>query len=270
MITSLNNGKIKYIKELMKKPATREKEGCFVAEGVKMFLEAPIDEIRGVFLNEHLYERLEGRDSLPKKYDDCRKKLKEVAFEVVTDRVYESMTGTVTPQGIMTVISNKKYSLEQILKSGENSLYVILENLQDPGNLGTILRTAEAAGVNGIILSDTCVDFYNPKVIRSTMGSIFRVPFLYVKDLKAAIEKMKESGIQVLAATLSGKSKAYDAYEYTGPTAFLIGNEGNGLLEETIRQATAEVYIPMLGKVESLNASVAASILMFEAARQRR
>lgn len=272
MITSLNNGKIKYIKELMKKPASREKEGCFVAEGVKMFLEAPVDEIRGVYLNEHLYERLESKEVLPKKYENCKQKLCEISYEVVSDRVYESMTGTVTPQGIMTVVSGKKYSLEQILKpkEGKIPLYVILENLQDPGNLGTILRSSEAAGVDGILLSDTCVDFYNPKVIRSTMGAIFRVPFLYLKDLEKAIEAMKEKGIQVLAATLSADSKAYDQYKYDVPTAFLIGNEGNGLQRETIKAASAEIYIPMLGEVESLNASVAASVLMFEAARQRR
>ena len=146
---------------------------------------------------------------------------------------------------------------------------VIIEDLQDPGNLGTIFRTGEGAGVSGIIMSRGTVDIYNPKTIRSTMGSIYRVPFLYTDDLTAAAALLRERGVGVYAAHLGG-SRMYDACDYKAGTAFLIGNEGNGLREETARCADCLIRIPMEGKLESLNASVAASLLLYEAYRQRR
>lgn len=148
-------------------------------------------------------------------------------------------------------------------------MLLVLDNLQDPGNLGTIFRTAEAAGVTGIILSKDSVDIYNPKVIRSTMGAIFRMPFVYVEKLTDTIEELKAHQIQVYAAHLDGKN-AYDEECYLNGTAYLIGNEGNGLRQEVADCADTWIRIPMLGQAESLNAAVAASILMFEAARQRR
>ena len=148
-------------------------------------------------------------------------------------------------------------------------MLLVLDNLQDPGNLGTIFRTAEAAGVTGIILSKDSVDIYNPKVIRSTMGAIFRMPFVYVEKLTDTIEELKAHQIQVYAAHLEGKN-AYDEENYLNGTAYLIGNEGNGLRQEVADCADTWIRIPMLGQAESLNAAVAASILMFEAARQRR
>ena len=146
---------------------------------------------------------------------------------------------------------------------------MILENLQDPGNLGTILRAGEGAGITGVIMSRDTVDIYNPKVVRSTMGSAFRVPFLYTDDLPGTVRELKAGGIRLFAAHLEGRNN-YEEEDYTGNTGFLIGNEGNGLTEELSAPADAWVKIPMAGKVESLNAAVAASILMFETARQRR
>ena len=146
---------------------------------------------------------------------------------------------------------------------------MILDNLQDPGNLGTIFRTAEAAGVTGIIMSRDCVDIYNPKTIRSTMGALYRMPFLYVDDLKETIHTLKEQNIKSYAAHLDGKN-TYDKEDYRQGTAFLIGNEGNGLREEIAQCADTWIRIPMCGQVESLNAAVAATVLMFEVSRQRR
>ena len=145
----------------------------------------------------------------------------------------------------------------------------MLDNLQDPGNLGTIFRTAEAAGVTGIVLSRDCVDIYNPKVIRSTMGAVYRMPFVYVEDLLEALNVMKKKGIKTYAAHLKGKN-SYDKEDYKEACAFLIGNEGNGLREEVSNMADTWIRIPMEGQAESLNAAVAAAVLMFEAARQRR
>ena len=148
-------------------------------------------------------------------------------------------------------------------------MLLVLENLQDPGNLGTMMRTAEGAGVTGVLLSRGCVDIYNPKTIRSTMGSIYRVPFLYTDDLLGDMDRLHEKGIVTYAAHLKGKG-FYDEESYKGPTAFLIGNEGNGLTDELSEKAKQYIKIPMEGQLESLNAAVAAAILMYEASRQRR
>ena len=164
-----------------------------------------------------------------------------------------------------------KYSLEEVIagKEGRASLLMVLDNLQDPGNLGTILRAGEAAGVTGVVMSSDCVDIYNPKVIRSTMGSIYRMPFIYVEDLPTVVKMLGEKEIHTYAAHLKGK-RSYEEEDFTKGTAFLIGNEGNGLQDEVADAAEIYVKIPMCGEVESLNAAIAASVLMFEAARQRR
>ena len=146
---------------------------------------------------------------------------------------------------------------------------MVLENIQDPGNLGTILRTAEGAGVNGILMSRDTVDIFNPKTIRSTMGSVYRVPFLYVEDICETVRELKNKGISAYAAHLKGIG-SYDEQDYTKGTAFLIGNEGNGLTDELADLADTYIRIPMYGKVESLNAAIASAVLMYEAQRQRR
>ena len=146
---------------------------------------------------------------------------------------------------------------------------MILENIQDPGNLGTIIRAGEGAGITGVVMSSDTADIYNPKVIRSTMGSVLRVPFVYASDLKEACEQMKKAGISLYAAHLKGMHN-YDQEDYTKDTGFLIGNEAKGLTDEMAAVADTYIKIPMAGQVESLNAAVASSVLMFEAARQRR
>ena len=269
MITSPGNEQVKYVRELASKAKFRKKEGCYVAEGIKMFLEAPEAELKRVYVSEHLHTLLKGGADLTKNYKDCLEKLNRVGYEIVSDPAFERMAETVTPQGIISILSVKNYSVEEMLQA-DKRLFVILENLQDPGNLGTILRTAEAAGVSGILLSSDCVDIYNPKVIRSTMGAVYRVPFVYTNDLSGTIGQFKEQGITVYAATLSERAKAYDNNDYRTDTAFVIGNEGNGLTKETISVASEEICIPMEGQGESLNASMAAGILMYEANRQRR
>ena len=146
---------------------------------------------------------------------------------------------------------------------------MFLETIQDPGNLGTILRAGEGAGITGIVMDSGTVDIYSPKVIRSTMGSVFRVPFYRTDDLPAVLAEAGKAGIRLAAAHLQG-SVEYDTEDYTGPVGFLIGNEAAGLSRRAAAMADVRVRIPMLGRVESLNAAVAASVLMYEAARQRR
>ena len=198
MISSAQNTQVKNIIKLNQKAKVRREQGLFIAEGRKMFLEAPDDWIEKIY-------------------------------------VAESM----------------------------------LEDLQDPGNAGTIIRTGEGAGVSGVFLTKTCVDITNPKVIRATMGSVYRIPFFYVEDVVSLKQKLQGRGIRFFAAHLQGKN-AYDRESYKDGTAFLIGNEGKGLTDQAADAADCLIRIPMCGQVESLNAAMAAGILMYEAARQRR
>ena len=150
-----------------------------------------------------------------------------------------------------------------------NPLFVVLENLQDPGNLGTIIRTGEGAGITGVIMTEQTVDLFNPKTIRSTMGSIYRVPYVYTEDILKTLQVLHNKGVKTYAAHLQGESY-YDSFSFRDPTAFLIGNEGNGLTKETADAALSYLKIPMEGQVESLNASIATALLMYEAYRQRK
>lgn len=257
MITSTSNAQVKNLVQLMKKSKLRTEQGVYVVEGIKMFQEAPREEIVKVYLSEELYEK-----------GTLSESLSGLSFEVLKKDVFAHAAETKTPQGVLCIMRQKTYTLEELTK-GEQPLLLVLENLQDPGNLGTMMRTAEGAGVTGVILSRGCVDIYNPKTIRSTMGSVYRVPFLYTDDLSETMDQLHEKGITTYAAHLKGKDY-YDGASYREPTAFLIGNEGNGLSDEISAKAKQYLKIPMEGKLESLNAAVAAAILMYEAFRQRR
>lgn len=257
MITSLNNEQVKNIIQLNQKTKARKKQGLFVAEGRKMFKEAPRDWISRVYVTESLTGD-----------EELMAKVRELPYEIVADAVFRQMSDTLTPQGILTVLKTPSYTLEDIFRK-EHPFVMVLEDLQDPGNAGTIFRTGEGAGVDGILLTKTCVDVTNPKVIRSTMGSVYRMPFLYVEDVVSLKESFHEKNIRTYAAHLKGKN-FYDGEDYRGGTAFFIGNEGNGLSEQAASAADCLIKIPMCGKVESLNAAMAAGILMYEAAHQRR
>ena len=259
MITSASNGRIKYIDNLMNKAKFRRSEGKFVAEGIKMFMEAPKGDVLEVYIKEGAYDSFD---------TETKKKLERIGYEVLSEPVFKKVTDTVTPQGILSVIKIRESSIEDVL-SDENPIIAVLENIQDPGNIGTIIRTAEGAGVNGLLLSRDCVDIYNPKVIRSTMGSIFRMKFAYV-DIDSVFDSFKSKKIETYALALDKNAKAYDKYDYKKPVAFFVGNEGNGLKESTVKKCDNTAFIPMCGEVESLNASVAASLMMYEIFRQRR
>lgn len=259
MITSTSNARVKELVQLQKKSKVRNEQGVFLVEGVKMYQEIPQEQLVKVYVSETFADKQ--KEEINRLKD--RRKL-----EYLSDHVFQYVSDTKTPQGILCVVRQSTYCLEDILEA-EDAHLLVLDNLQDPGNLGTILRTAEGAGVTGIIISKESVDIYNPKVIRSTMGSIYRVPFVYVEDLKEAIAKVKAHGIFTYAAHLDGKN-SYDKEDYTKKTAFLIGNEGNGLRKDIADLADTWIRIPMQGQVESLNAAIATSVLMFETARQRR
>ena len=257
MITSVSNAKIKNVMQLNQKAKARREQGLFVAEGRKMFLEAPENWVFQVFVSETFSQD-----------GELMAQVEKYPYEIVKDSVFRQMCDTKTPQGILTVLKLPSWSEEEVL-AGENPLVMVLEDLQDPGNAGTIIRTGEGAGVSGVFLTKTCVDITNPKVIRATMGSVYRIPFLYVEDVVSLKQQLQDRGIRFFAAHLQGKN-SYDREDYRGGTAFLIGNEGKGLTEQAAEAADCLIRIPMCGQVESLNAAMAAGILMYEASRQRR
>ena len=263
MITSYSNKSVREVIQLNQKAKVRNKQDLFVAEGVKMFAEAPCDRIHRVYIAQR------AEQDLCIAYGN---KLDKLSVEVVADDVFDKMSDTKTPQGILCLVRQFHYGIEEMFSARndkKHSLYIVLEDLQDPGNLGTVFRTGEGVGVNGIIMSSRTVDIYNPKTIRSTMGSVYRVPFLYTDDLCGTIRALQKHDIRVYAAHLEGAGY-YDGHDYCRGTAFLVGNEGNGLKQETADCADELIRIPMEGKVESLNAAVASSILLYEAYRQRR
>ncbi|MBE5884655.1 MAG: RNA methyltransferase [Lachnospiraceae bacterium] len=264
MITSSANARVKQIIQWQSKAKERRKAKVFLAEGIKMFEEAPEERILEVYLSQEMEAKIKGTFN---EGHEIKEKLKRTGYEVVASELFVKMSDTQTPQGILTVLKQPEYELEEML-SCENPLLVVLENLQDPGNLGTILRTGEGAGITGVIMSNNTVDIFNPKTIRATMGSIYRVPFLYVEDLKATLQKLQEHGIHTYAAHLEGE-QYYDGVSFCEPTAFIIGNEGNGLTRDIADKADSYLKIPMEGQVESLNAAVATALLMYEAHRQR-
>lgn len=222
-----------------------------------MFREAPRDKIREIYLTEELMEK--------EKLEECFSW--GIPCELVSEEVFSKMSDTKTPQGVLCVMDRPKYDLDTALAQ-ENSLWVILEDIQDPGNLGTIFRTGEGAGITGVIMTKGTVDIFNPKTIRSTMGSIYRVPFFYIEEMDSLFSKLEANHIISYAAHLKGNTD-YDRFDYTKKTAFLIGNEGNGLTRETTEKASEYLRIPMEGQLESLNAAMACGILMYEAHRQR-
>lgn len=257
MITSTSNPQVKRLLQLQKKSKVRDEENVFVVEGLRMFAEVPAERVEKVYISESLYNK--------KKLE---LNLQDLPYEVLSDNVFLHVSDTKTPQGIMCIVKRKKYDLNELLKVN-NPHFMVLDNLQDPGNMGTIVRTAEGAGVDAVFMSKDCVDIYNPKTIRSTMGSIYRMPFIYIEDIPELLNQFRKNGVKSYAAHLDGKN-AYDKEDYKTGTAILIGNEGNGLRDEVTENADILVRIPMQGQVESLNAAIAASVLMFEVFRQRR
>ena len=259
MITSVSNGRVKNVIALNGKAKARKEQKVFVVEGLKMFQEVPAEKVREIYLTTSMKEK----ESVQEKLRECA-----CSIEEVSEEVFARMSDTTSPQGILCIVEQESYSLDTVLEA-EQGFWLVLEDIQDPGNLGTILRTGEGAGISGVILSRNTADIYNPKTIRSTMGSLFRVPFVYADTMEEALGALHTREIQVYAAHLQGE-RYYDAFDYRSKCAFLIGNEGNGLTESTAAMADEYLRIPMAGKVESLNAAVAASILMYEVYRQRR
>ena len=285
MITGSGNAKLKMIRQLLKSREMRDTEGLFAAEGRKIFEEVPEEHVREIYVSESFFreheEELRNRgfyvsDSAFGAESGMRKAgrtlIDEAAgrgvIEIVSDSRFGSISDTKNPQGVIALLAKPEWEIEDIFKK-KAPLLLLAEHLQDPGNAGTILRTAEAAGADAVILTKESVDIFNPKVVRATMGSIFRMPVFYVESAAACCDMLRARGIRSYAAYLPG-STVYDAPNYTGGTCFLIGNESRGLTDEAAAAADERIRIPMTEHINSLNAAMAGGILLYEAARQRR
>ena len=258
---------MRHVIAYQKKRKERDRDGVFVAEGERLVTEVPDRECKELYVSASFHAAMSGET---KRFFARHRRI----AQVVPDAAFAKMSDTKTPQGILAVVRQRQYSLDALLagkgagtEPSPAGPVLILEEIQDPGNLGTILRASEAADVSFVILAGNTVDRYSPKAVRATMGSIFRVPV--VRESLSCAAKLKEAGYTIAAADTDG-AVSYDAYNWTGKSALIIGNEANGLSEEAKQAADIMLKIPMAGKNESLNAAVCASVMLFEAARQRR
>ena len=257
MIKDISNSIQKEVKSLHRKKS-RDEKGLFFIEGLRFVNEALGEniDIKYIVVSETFISENDISQLLNRKID----------IYLASDKIVKELSDTDTPQGIIGVVPYLQLqNLGQEQKTYET--YLLLDAIQDPGNMGTIIRTADAVNIDKIVLSKGCVDIYNPKVLRSTMGSIFRVSIVRVDNLKDYIVTLKHQNFKVLAAHLAGKENYFDV-DLTGNTAIVIGNEANGICDEVSCVCDKLIKIPMLGKIESLNAGVSASIILYEALRQ--
>ena len=261
MITSPQNSFIKELKALKLKK-NRQEQGLFFIEGIKFVDEALKEnaDIVKIVISENLNQVKGGNEILSR--------ISTMGLEIYTlpQKLFKGISDTESPQGILAVIKAKQYLLTELICN--SNFIILLDCIQDPGNLGTIIRTADAAGVTGIIISEGCVDLYNPKVLRSTMGSVFRVPIFHSNDLVDTINVLKKSGVKIYTTHLSSSTN-YCELEEVENIGVVVGNEANGVSEAVVLQTDLLIKIPMPGKAESLNAAVAAGIIMFEIVKKK-
>ena len=256
VITSRENEQIKQIRKLKDKKY-RDEMGLFVVEGIKTVNEAIAEnaDIQTIVICDDSNEQEELKSKM----------LYSVAkYEIiyVSENVFEAISHVMHPQGILAVIK-KKEKAEEI--NYNDDVIVVLDDIQDPGNLGTIIRTVDSCNLSQIIISKDTADPYSPKVVRSTMSGIFRVNIIEAEEITDAIKEMKKNGYKVVATTLSTNKTIYDiSYK---KTVIVIGNEANGISKEVLALADEKVKIPMKGRTESLNAAVATGIVLYEAMR---
>ena len=261
---SNNNPRVKYLHRLGSR-RFREREGMFLVEGVRFVEEA--------FASSFHLEML-AYSGKAMENDRCLDLLEDAAvrgvpcFEV-EQRLFNELAETVTPQGIVAVARRRWERLIDIKKTAGSWLLVVADGIQDPGNLGTIVRSADAAGADGVILLEGTADIFNPKTLRATMGSVFHIPIIQDVTFPEIREFLRAEGIKLIAAVPRKGQAVYDC-SMTGDCAILTGGEAAGPQSETLLAAAEYVHIPMPGQAESLNVAVSAGILLFEAVRQRR
>jgi TrmH family RNA methyltransferase len=263
VITSLQNVRVKAWTQLLDKKG-REQQGRFIIEGVHLVQDALASGIKMdtiVFADERRHELPAGM-------------LEQAAclgieWAAVSEPVLGKCTDTLTPQAVFAVLPKLRREATELLDPAEGwpGLVVAIDGVQDPGNLGTIIRSADAVGATGVLIGKGTVDLYNPKTVRSTMGSMFHLPIAH-GDLTEVLPEAVAKGIVVVTTSLQGTADCYE-FDFRRPVWFVIGNEGQGVSAAVSALTTEHVRIPMQGRAESLNAAMAATVVLFEAMRQR-
>lgn len=259
MIQDPSQAEIKGVAKLTKKEA-RSETGLFLLEGpqgLKEALERP-----------KLIEKLFATESFEQKHPELilRARDSRVNVSLVSESILKELSDTTTPQGVVAVCQQFHVSMEDVLAS-KPKLVAFLAQIRDPGNAGTVLRAADAAGADAVVFSKGSVDIYNPKVVRSTTGSMFHLPFVIDADIPSSLNKFKEAGLVVLGADVAGNSLAsIDSSELAKPTLWLFGNEAWGLEPEVSALADQLVQVPIFGAAESLNLATAASVCLYASA----
>lgn len=252
IITSKSNDQVKNIKKLYQKKY-RDENQEFIIEGIKILKEAIQENaiIKTVYIEESKFEEI--TKEIPS--------INNLNIVLVSSQVLQEISDVKTPQGVIAIVGKQaNYNI-----SYDEEVSLILDDIQDPGNIGTIIRTADSLNMKQIIVSENTADIFSPKVVRSTMGAIFRVNVKYVNSLAETISDMKNHGKNVYVTDLNTDSSIYNV-DYKN-SVIVIGNEANGVSKEVKESATKKIKIPMLGKTESLNAAVATSVILYEAYR---
>ncbi|MET0989140.1 MAG: RNA methyltransferase [Glaciihabitans sp.] len=265
MIDNPRSPRVRAVAKLAKRDARLE-TGLFLLEGPQAVSEA-------LTFRPELVLELFATPTALERYNGISAAAAEAGIEIefVSEQVLESMADTVTPQGIVAVCRQFPTSIKDILSNGPK-LIAILEEVRDPGNAGTIIRAADAAGADAVILTGRSVDLYNPKVVRATTGSLFHLPVSVGLDLEVVVEKVRSAGLRVLAADIKGEDLllARNGGELAGPTAWLFGNEARGLSDNHFALADRAITVPIYGNAESMNLSTAASVCLYESAFAQR
>ena len=252
-ITSRDNSLIKLVSQLNNSGRSRKEHGLFVIEGLRLCRDAA----ENGFSFTHLFVSETAMDKYGRDIEILERKA-EKAY-LLSDSVFEKISDTKSPQGIICLVARE----ERDVSINKNGRYIALENISDPSNLGAVARTAEALGIDGIIMSDCGCDPFAPKSLRASMGALLRLPVIVCKDFS---KELKESGLDLYACVVSGDARSLTEINFVDGCAALIGNEANGLTDEAVAICTP-ITIKMTGRAESLNAAVAASIVMWEMQR---
>lgn len=255
ILTSKDNSNIKNTVKLKKSARYRKQTGLFIAEGLRVCYDAMLSgaEIQILFVTQKAAEKYS------EKFKELSGYTQKTLF--VSDSIFNLISDTESPQGFLCIIKTlDKISQFDTIKN--NGKLLALDNVQDPSNLGTILRSAEAFGVDGIVMSEDCCDIYSPKVVRGSMGAVFRIPFIIYSSIAAFLNDNPH--LNSFASIVDSNALLITEVNFKAPCVTVIGNEGNGLKSETVNVCKNKITIPMRGKAESLNASAAASIIIWE------
>ncbi len=260
IIKSRKNEEIKFAVKLADSPSFRREKGMFVAEGARLCADAAVSEIEIISAYFTQAAQTKYNAYITQIIQNCR------SYHIIEAHVADALSATRNSQGVFCVcaIPQQHHSMMDMQALGT---YIALERIQDPANLGSVLRTAEALGVSGVLFLGDCCDIYSPKALRASMGAVFRLPFYMEKDTSFAIHELKQKGFSVFSAVPSARAQSVLETDFSKPSVMLIGNEGSGLSPTAVEACDACVTIPMPGRAESLNAASSAAILMWEMVR---